>query len=167
MRICFTSDEKNGLESTMSYHFGHCPYFVIVEIEGKEVKNVESITNPLADEHNPGDLPQFMKEKGIDVIITGGMGPKAQAYFKDYGITPIIGAYGKVKDVLEEYLEGEVTYESIEEKPCSSEEELVEDKEIDFNKEVDRMKKDIIALRKEISDLKSILLEINKKLTKD
>jgi predicted Fe-Mo cluster-binding NifX family protein len=161
MKICFTSDENKGLESTMSYHFGHCPYFVIVDVEGRVVKNVESIANPLADEHNEGDLPNFMKEQGIDVIITGGMGPKAQDFFKDYGITPVIGAYGKVKDVLEEYLQGNVSVAPLEEKeePCEGgQEKNGEDKEID------RMKKDIIALRKDMADLKSLLLEISKKI---
>jgi Uncharacterized conserved protein len=167
MRICFTSDENKGLESTMSYHFGHCPYFVIVDVEGMVVKNVESIPNPLADEHNPGDLPAFMKEKGVDVIITGGMGPKAQAFFKDYGITPVIGAYGKVKDVLEEYLQGSVTYAeeekaNVESESCCGEDETESDEGLD--KEVDRMKKDITALRKEIADLKSLLIEISKRI---
>ena len=49
MRICFTSDQKNGLESVMSYHFGRCPYFVIVDVdENGNVSNVESISNPFA-----------------------------------------------------------------------------------------------------------------------
>lgn len=165
MRICFTSDESKGLESTMSYHFGHCPYFVIVDVEGKVVKNVETIRNPLADEHNPGDLPQFMQEKGVDVIIAGGMGPKAQAFFKDYGITPVTGAYGKVKDVLEEYLQGAITISEPEEETCCSEdEESNKAEETDLKEEVDRMKKDITALRNEIAELKSLLIEINKKV---
>ncbi|MGC8721132.1 MAG: NifB/NifX family molybdenum-iron cluster-binding protein [Caldisericaceae bacterium] len=164
MRICFTSDEQKGIDSTMSYHFGHCPYFVIVDVEGNVVKNVESIPNTLADEHNAGDLPLFMKERNINVIITGGMGPKAQDFFKDYGITPITGAYGKVKDVLEEYLQGKVSYAPNEEACCSEGEESNEAKETDVREEVDRMKKDIVALRKDIGDLKSLLLEINKKV---
>jgi predicted Fe-Mo cluster-binding NifX family protein len=47
MRIYFTSDENRGLESTMSYHFGHCPYFVIVDVEGNVVKNVENYPQSL------------------------------------------------------------------------------------------------------------------------
>jgi len=161
MKICFTSDESNGLESTMSYHFGHCTYFVIVDVEGTLIRNVESIPNPLADEHNAGDLPAFMKERNIDVIITGGMGPKAQDFFKDYGITPVIDAYGKVKDVLEGYLQGNVSIAPLEEKEenCEGSQEKNEE-----DKEIDRVKKDIIALRKDMADLKSLLLEISKKI---
>lgn len=32
MKICFTADEPRGLESVLSYHFGHCPYYVIVDL---------------------------------------------------------------------------------------------------------------------------------------
>lgn len=148
-RVCFTADEANGLDSVMSYHFGHCPYFVIVDVEGNEVRSVKSITNPLGGEHNPGDLPTFMKEQGVNVIITGGMGPKAQEYFKNFGIEPVIGAYGKVKDVLEEYLHGKVNYNPIE----TTETEKKEGEE----SEIERLKKEVVALRKQLADLKSML----------
>lgn len=162
MKICFTSDEQNGLESVMSYHFGHCPFFVIVDVDGTIVHNVESIPNPLAEEHNAGDLPAFMKERGVDVIITGGMGPRAEQFFESYGIRTATGAYGKVKDVLGAYLKGEVKYDTIEknDSQCEGSESKT------GNEEVDRMKKDIIALRKDIADLKSLLLEISKKIAK-
>ncbi|BAL81517.1 NifB/NifX family molybdenum-iron cluster-binding protein [Caldisericum exile] len=162
MRICFTSDEAKGLDSTMSYHFGQCPYYVIIDVVDSVVKNVESIPNPFANEHNAYDLPNFMRQKGVDVIIVGRMGPKAQTFFKDYGITPVVGAYGKVKDVLEEYLHGEVKITTSEEEYPQEENEEVS--EGDLSTEVDRMKKDIAALRKEIADLKSILIEISKKI---
>lgn len=157
MKICFTADEANGLESVMSYHFGHCPYYVIVDIEGNEVKNVSNIPNPMADEHNPGDLPSFMKEKGIDVIITGGMGPKAQQYFADYGIKPITGAYGKVRDVLEEYLNSKIV---VHEEIASEE----HSKSGDENEEIERLKKENVDLRRQIADLKSRISEIERKL---
>ena len=157
MRICFTADQANGLESVMSYHFGHCPYFVIVDVEGDKVINVESIENPLADEHDVGDLPAFMKSKNVDVIVTGGMGPKAQQYFADYGIKPVTGAYGRIKDVLEEYLQKKITYVS-----ASIPEEHKEEEE---NKEVERLKKEVTALREQIADLKSILKKLEDKLS--
>ena len=159
MRICFTSDQKNGLESVMSYHFGRCPYFVIVDVdENGNVSNVESIPNPFASSHNPGEVPSFMKSKDVDVIITGGMGPKAQQYFADMGIKTVIGIYGKVKDALEEYLQKKVRFVSVpESNEVSSEEESERDKE------VERLKKEIAFLRGEIADLKSMIKELTEK----
>jgi len=157
MKICFTADEPNGLESVLSYHFGHCPYYVIVDVEGSKVNNVQSIPNPLANEHNPGDLPAFMKEQGINIIITGGMGPKAQQYFTDFGIEPVTGVYGRVKDVLEEYLHSKVSYGATE--VAESHEHKKEE-----NDEVERLKKEVTALREQLADLKSILKRVEEKL---
>ncbi len=163
MRICFTSDQANDLESVMSYHFGHCPYFVIVDVDNDgNIKSVKSIENPLADEHNVGDLPAFMKSQNVDVIITGGMGPKAQQYFVDYSIKPVTGAYGKIKDVLEEYLQKKVTY--IPQASQTSNEGSLHEGESEENKEVERLKKEVTALRGQIADLKSILKKIEDKL---
>ncbi|RKY96030.1 MAG: dinitrogenase iron-molybdenum cofactor, partial [Candidatus Hydrothermota bacterium] len=78
--------------------------------EKGNVTTVESITNPLTEKHNPGELPSFIKSKNVNVVITGGMGPKAQQYFASYGIKPVVGAYGRVKDVLEEYLQKKIQY---------------------------------------------------------
>jgi len=155
MKICFTADEPKGLESTVSYHFGHCPYYVIVDVVGNVVKNVESIQNPMAEEHNEGDLPAFMKEKGIDVIITGGMGPRAQEFFESYGIETYTGAYGKVKDVLEEYLQGEIEVEEKEETHHKEGEEE--------NKDIKMLKEEVADLRRQIAELKSLIKEIEKK----
>ncbi len=156
MRICFTSDQANGLDSVMSYHFGHCPYFVIVDVdENGNISKVESIENPLANEHNPGDLPGFMKSKNVDIIITGGMGPKAQQYFVDYGIKPVIGAYGKVKDVLEEYLQKKITFV-----PQNSEHSERSAEQKGENEEVERLKKEVAAIREQLAELKSIIRKL-------
>ncbi len=152
MRICFTSDENNGLDSVMSYHFGHCPYFVIVDVDKNgNISDVESIPNPLADKHNEGDLPSFMKSKQVDIIITGGMGPKAQQYFSDFGIKPIIGLYGKIKDVLEEYLQKKI--KQVNNPETSFKEESNEN-------EVEMLKKEVAFLRSEIADLKSMIKDL-------
>ena len=126
--------------------------------ENGNVSNVESIPNPFASSHNPGEVPSFMKSKGVDVVITGGMGPKAQQYFADLGIRTVIGVYGRVKDVLEEYLQKKVRLIST---PKSGEVSSKEESEED--KEVERLKKELAFLRKEIADLKSMIKELTEK----
>ena len=153
MRICFTADEKRGLESILSYHFGHCPYFIIVDVEGNVVKSVESIENPMAENHDPGELPAFLKEKNVDVIISGGMGPKAQDFFKEYGIKPITGAYGVLQDVLEEFLQNKITVEK-----NNPENEIPH--VVGEDDAIRRLKLDIKELRKEIAELKSKVKKI-------
>ena len=160
MRICFTADQNKGLDSVLSYHFGHCPYFIIVDVDEKEnVTTVESITNPLTGQHNPGELPSFIKAKNVDLVITGGMRPKAQQYFASYGIKPVVGAYGRVKDVLEEYLQKKIQYV-----PPSTGETFPEKESEPENDEVERLKKEVTFLRKEIADLKSLIKKLEEKL---
>ena len=161
MKIAFTADEPKDLESVISYHFGHCPYFVVVEVaDGNVIKKVESIENPYAEAHDPGELPTFIHTIGADYIVTGGMGPRAQEFFMQYGIKPVVGAYGKVKDVLKEILRGEYHYEEVphehhhEHGPHPQEE----------NEELRRLKLEVQDLRKQVAELKSLILEIKEKM---
>lgn len=98
MRIAISTDGD-----TVSSHFGRCPSFTIVEIEGSEIKNKEVINNP---GHHPGFIPEFLHEKGVDCIITGGMGRKAGGFFNDYGIKTIVGITGTIDETLEKLKNG-------------------------------------------------------------
>lgn len=84
-------------------HFGHCEYFVVYEVSGKEVLGSEIIKNP---PHQTGFLPKFLKEHDIDVVITGNMGKNAVNRLKALDIEYYLGVKGKLVDVLNQYLEG-------------------------------------------------------------
>jgi predicted Fe-Mo cluster-binding NifX family protein len=75
----------------MSPHFGHCEQFALFDVEEqkKEITSREFITSP---EHQPGLLPVWLAEKGVSVIIAGGMGPRAQEIFNQNGISVVLGA---------------------------------------------------------------------------
>jgi predicted Fe-Mo cluster-binding NifX family protein len=53
-------------------------------------------------------MPGFIHGLGADVILAGGMGPRAVDMFHAYGIEVATGAVGNVRKVLEAYLRGEV-----------------------------------------------------------
>jgi len=61
----------------VSAHFGRCPAYTLVDIENGKVVGQQDIPNP---GHSPGFLPGYLSEKGVNVIIAGGMGPRAQAF---------------------------------------------------------------------------------------
>ncbi|MDY0101249.1 MAG: NifB/NifX family molybdenum-iron cluster-binding protein [Bacilli bacterium] len=84
-------------------HFGHCQNFTVYTIKENEVINVVSIPNP---GHRPGFLPLFLKELGICLIISGGIGQSAVSLFNEHGIEVIVGAKGNVSDVIKEFLKG-------------------------------------------------------------
>jgi len=75
----------------LSPHFGHCEQFAIIDADEqkKVITGKELVTAP---EHQPGLLPAWLAEKGVNVVLAGGMGPMAQNIFQQNGITVVIGA---------------------------------------------------------------------------
>lgn len=89
--------------SHVSQHFGHCEGFELARIEDGRVMDRETIPNP---GHRPGFLPVFLAEKGVNVIIAGGMGGSAQNLFSQKGIEVYTGAQGSISDILDSYAAG-------------------------------------------------------------
>lgn len=87
-------------------HFGHCREFaiVIVDDETKAISGVENLTPPA---HEPGVLPKWLKEQGATLIISGGMGQRAQMLFADMGIDVLAGAPSEApEDLVRSWLDG-------------------------------------------------------------
>lgn len=108
-KIALACEDNQGLNAQMSQHFGRCPSYLVVDVEGNEVKKSEVVENPYYSNHIPGKVPQFIKEQGAQVMIAGGMGPKAIDMFSNFGIEVVTGAIGNVSNVLQAYLQGEIS----------------------------------------------------------
>jgi predicted Fe-Mo cluster-binding NifX family protein len=52
--MALSAETNNGLDSITSQHFGRCPYFIFVDLDGIEVKGVSSVANPFFKQHGPG-----------------------------------------------------------------------------------------------------------------
>ena len=98
MKIAVASEGK-----TVTEHFGHCEGFSIFEADDGQIVNRVFIPNP---GHRPGFLPVFLHEKGVNVIISGGMGGGAIDIFNEKGIEVIVGASGDAETAANEYLKG-------------------------------------------------------------
>ena len=98
MKIAISTDGN-----TISAHFGRCPSFTIIEVEGDKVIGRETIDNP---GHHPGFLPQFLNKKGVSVIIAGGMGQRAEGLFDEVKIKVIVGISGNIDKVVEKLQNG-------------------------------------------------------------
>lgn len=100
MKIAISTE--NG---SVSVHFGRCPSYSIVDIQDGAVIARDEIANP---GHSPGFLPNFLSQKGVQVIVAGGMGPRAQGLFAEKNIQTIIGVQGRVDEVIEKLLRGDL-----------------------------------------------------------
>jgi predicted Fe-Mo cluster-binding NifX family protein len=109
MRIAVSVETNNELDSQVAHHFGRCPYFALVDVEGTEVKAVNLVINPFYNGHQPGQVPGFIHEQKADVMLSGGMGGRAIQFFEQYGIKTATGAEGTVRTALESYLGGELS----------------------------------------------------------
>ena len=98
MRVALAVDNN-----MVTQHFGHCEYFIVYEVEGKEILGTEIVKNP---PHQKGYLPKFLKEHEINVVITGNMGQMAVELMDKLGIKCIRGASGNVVDVIHSYIDG-------------------------------------------------------------
>ncbi len=114
MRIAVPADSKNGLKSPVSQHFGRCPVFILLDVEEGRVTTVEEVDNPYYGRHEPGQVPAFIKEQGADVILVGGMGRRALAYFEQSGVKAVRGLGWTVEEALQGFIGGRL--EDIE--PC-------------------------------------------------
>ena len=108
-KIALAADDKLGLDGQMSMHFGRCPAYVVAEVEDGKVIASEVVDNPYFQQHTPGQVPKFVNSLGVDAIIAGGMGPKAIDMFNGFGIEVVTGVGGRVGNVLEAFLKGEIS----------------------------------------------------------
>lgn len=88
----------------LAMHFGHCEKFTLVDVENSKIVKTEEAVPPA---HEPGVLPKWLREQGANVIISGGMGMRAQELFKINDIKVIVGAPAEdVQTLIKAYLEG-------------------------------------------------------------
>jgi predicted Fe-Mo cluster-binding NifX family protein len=100
MKIAISTDG-----GSVSAHFGRCPSYTLVEIEEGRIVQRTEIPNP---GHQPGFLPLYLSQRGVNVIIAGGMGPRAQGLFGEKNIQTVVGVQGKLDEVIERFLRGEL-----------------------------------------------------------
>lgn len=85
----------------ISEHFGRCSCFLIVTVEEEEIRSREVVDAP---PHEQGVLPDFLKEHGVEYLLTGGIGRRAVQYFDQMGITIYSGVSGSVDEALSNFL---------------------------------------------------------------
>lgn len=92
-------------------HFGHCAQFTLFETseDGTGVGPQRAIDAP---PHQPGLLPGWLAERGVNVIIAGGMGQRAIELFKQNEIEVVIGVKpAPVREVAVAFLSGKLEAE--------------------------------------------------------
>ncbi len=93
-------------DGKLTAHFGHCGQFAIVDVDPKS-KTIQSQVVLAPPPHEPGVLPAWLAEKGVNLIVAGGMGQRAQMLFAEKKIEVIVGAPVDTPEALvSDYLAG-------------------------------------------------------------
>jgi len=108
MKIAVSAD-GDKLHSKVDQRFGRCKYFLIINIEEKEVGTFEAVENQGAIQgHGAGiKASQQIGDLGVEAVITGNLGPNATDVLSQLGIKAY-HASGIIADVLVDFAEGKL-----------------------------------------------------------
>lgn len=98
MKVCFPTENLQGLESKVYGHFGSAPGFVIVDTESAEVEEI-----PNGDQHHAHGMCQPLLALGgrkVDGIVVGGIGLGALTKLQAQSIRVYRALQGTVRDNL-------------------------------------------------------------------
>jgi len=86
-------------------HFGRCQSYLVADVTDGQVGTRQQVESP---DHEPGVLPAMLHDLGVKCVIAGGMGPRAQGMFEQYGISTIVGVAGAAPDALSQFAAGKL-----------------------------------------------------------
>jgi len=98
MRIALPTNGDRGMDEEISPHFGRAVTYTIYDTETKEVEVVDNTSSHMG---GTGVPPDLLHEKGVEILICGGIGRKAIDLFGSRGIKVYCGAIDTVKDTIE------------------------------------------------------------------
>jgi len=109
---------SNGpeLSDAISDHFGHCNYFVGIEID--EEKNLKKLFSLQNNGHTGCMEPvNDMKQRKVTDMIVGGIGGRPYTGFTHYGIELFKGVKGTLSENIQLFLQGKL--QSLNEPICA------------------------------------------------
>lgn len=96
-------------QGVLSPHFGHCEVFALFAIDPdtKQILECQTLTPP---PHEPGILPKWLCEMDVNLVLAGGIGPKAQNLLAEKGVKSIAGCPSLAPEtVLQQYVDGSLS----------------------------------------------------------
>jgi predicted Fe-Mo cluster-binding NifX family protein len=87
-------------------HFGGCAEYALIdaETERRMIFDTQFVAAP---PHQPGRLPLWLREQGVQAVIVGGIGRRALDIFAQHGIQVHAGRVGdSIEQLAVDYLDG-------------------------------------------------------------
>lgn len=87
----------------VSPHFAKCSNYSYYTVINGIITDYQNMPNT---EHLCGAIAPLMKELGVNVVLTGGIGPKSLEALKSEDIAVVTGVSGDVRTAVESYVAG-------------------------------------------------------------
>ena len=97
--IAIPTQDSAGMQGQRSEHFGHSPYFTLVDLINDQVREVKTIANA---EHGPGGcgaVVRLLQEQQADAVIAAGMGNGPLTKLVAAGIAVLFADHKRYPDV--------------------------------------------------------------------
>ena len=89
-------------------HFGRTPEFTVFEVENGKIER-RTVVSTNGTGH--GALAGFLADRGVELLICGGIGAGAQQALFEQGIKLVGGVSGEVDEVVRRYLDGTLEFD--------------------------------------------------------
>jgi predicted Fe-Mo cluster-binding NifX family protein len=92
-----------SIHARVEERFGRAPYYVIVD---SETMRFGLVSNPsVTSEHGSGpEAASLLHDRGVAVVVTGGVGPNARQALAAFGIKLVEAASGTVEEAVRAFL---------------------------------------------------------------
>lgn len=107
MKIAMPKDGE-----VLNQHFGRSRSFAIITLDENKVIDTKEISAESL-QHNHGGLAALLEDEGVSLVITGGIGAGAYNSLEEKGFKVIRGASGKIEDIVNEYIKGDLQDKNI------------------------------------------------------
>ncbi len=103
MKIAVPTAETKTLDS----HFGHCEFYLIYTIENNKISNIEKLESPQTCGCK-SNIAYILAEKGVSVMLVGGIGQGAINVLNSVGIDVIRGCSGNTDELVNNFIQGKI-----------------------------------------------------------
>jgi len=98
-KIAIPTKDAKGLTGERSGHFGHCPFFTLINIANGSITDVNTLSN---EPHQPGgcqSVVQLLQKNNVSTVVTTGMGNGPFKKFSTTGIRVLFADKKNYPDV--------------------------------------------------------------------
>lgn len=105
MKIVIPTDDKKGLDSKITEHFGRCKTYTFLDENGTILEIIDNTSEHMGGQGLP---PELMKKNNANVLLCRGLGSRALDLCQKYGIKVYVKNVENVKNIFEMWKENQL-----------------------------------------------------------